>query len=496
MNEKREIKVFTSYSHSPEENAEFVRALVERLRSSTHADVHFDVWLDEERMPGAVDIEAAIFDAISVTDAALFVVNGRWTERERGYIRKEVLLLEDRPGIPLVVLQREPIQARQLDHTFATLKRLSWFPDDPSPDACFWLVFCGLTKTEPGPRSEWARRGREITAEEQTHSPQAFSRPAPRSMSLRSKPISVFPTLDRTYMVTEADEWIAWTESTNPPFQMDPPCGFAAAVTDEHGGLLLAGYDGVVSRFNGRVWKVLGEGSPALCLAPSRIGELIGTAGGHILLAGRDGLSSVGRMRDPVIALTEVEGSVLAIGSRGVFGRLPLVGPPGALTWIDTGKALQPFGFFQSVESTSIGLLGSTRLAVLDTATDRITLLSDGFDEGVRHVSFLGAGKWPYFLLTDAGTLYRLDGALGGARAVRFPPGIVITGCLAVMERAVLLAWSESGSLFRVSVEGSPERIDQIGILFAYRAAGDGIVHRVRWTQADGALVESMEIEA
>lgn len=151
--------VFISYSHQPPENAEFVRQLAARLRAA-----NFDVWLDEERIAGAEDIEESIWAAIAAADAAVFVVNSRWLERDRAYIRHEVSLVSQRAAARRVIVLREPAEDRELGPYFATLKRLEWFPDDPQPDARFWEIYCGITGTPPGPRSDWEERGRRVTA--------------------------------------------------------------------------------------------------------------------------------------------------------------------------------------------------------------------------------------------------------------------------------------------------------------------------------------------
>lgn len=166
--------VFISYSHQPPENADFVRQLAAKLRAA-----NFDVWLDEERIAGAEDIEENIFAAIAAADAALFVVNSRWLERDRAYIRHEVSLVSQRVGARRVVVLRDPAEDKDLGPYFSTLKRLEWYPNDPQPDARFWEVYCGITGTPPGPRSDWEERGRRLISAPPALNPS----PAPASSS-------------------------------------------------------------------------------------------------------------------------------------------------------------------------------------------------------------------------------------------------------------------------------------------------------------------------
>ncbi len=161
--------VFISYSHEPPENADFVRELATKLRAA-----NFDVWLDEERIAGAEDIEESIWAAITTADAALFVVNSRWLQRDRAYIRQEVSLFAQKTMARRVVVLRDPADDKELGPYFSTLKRLEWRREDPQPDARFWEVYCGITGTPPGPRNDWEERGRRLT------SSQPAPKPAPQ----------------------------------------------------------------------------------------------------------------------------------------------------------------------------------------------------------------------------------------------------------------------------------------------------------------------------
>jgi hypothetical protein len=168
--------VFISYSRQPKENAEFVRQLAGRLRAA-----NFEVWLDEERISIADNIQEKIIEAISKADAALFVVNARWLEQDRDFIRYEVSLVADQRAARRVVVMREPAGTRELGPYFSTLNRLEWYPEDAEPDARFWEIYCGITGTPPGPHSEWEDRGRGLVA-------QSMAEPAPRPSAPPASP--------------------------------------------------------------------------------------------------------------------------------------------------------------------------------------------------------------------------------------------------------------------------------------------------------------------
>ncbi|MGA7884121.1 MAG: AAA-like domain-containing protein [Acidobacteriaceae bacterium] len=158
--------VFISYSRLPEENAEFVRQLAARLRAA-----NFEVWLDEERISVADNIQEKIVEAISSADAALFVVNSRWLQKDRDFIQFEISLVGDQRAARRVVVLREPAGVKELGPYFCTLNRMEWYPDDPQPDARFWEIYCGITGTPPGPRNEWEARGRSLSTPQPVPNP-------------------------------------------------------------------------------------------------------------------------------------------------------------------------------------------------------------------------------------------------------------------------------------------------------------------------------------
>lgn len=184
--------IFISYSRQPKENAEFVRQLAARLRAA-----NFEVWLDEEQISIADNIQEKIGEAISKADAALFIVNSRWLEQDREFIRYEVSLVADQRAARRVVVLREPAGNRELGPYFSTLNRLEWYPDDPQPDARFWEIYCGVTGTPPGPRSDWDDRGRNLTASQAARSAASPVQPQTASTTM-APPAPAVPQVRRS----------------------------------------------------------------------------------------------------------------------------------------------------------------------------------------------------------------------------------------------------------------------------------------------------------
>lgn len=490
-------KIFISYSHQPTENADFVRAQAQRLKRTTYKGIGFDVWLDEERIAGAADVEGTLRQAVLWADAALFVVTSRWSERERSWIRMEVSLMGKRENTRLVALLRESIEADLLDHTFTTLKHLEWFPEDKEPDARFWEVFCGLTGEMPGPRSEWARMGREISGESDSLGPQLAeeTQTEPVKLPIAGRPDAVFPGEKWTYLLTDRGEWTAVDTSGRARAPIHPPCSYSAAMVSDGNELLLAAYDGTIARYTGRSWRTMSQPAPVLCLASSPQGELVGTSSGHILLLRGDSFEPVLRVRDPVVSLVHYENGVLVIGAQGTFGRIPLpVRPQSQLEWLEAREIGRCFGFFQPIDSTQIGLIGAAQLGVYTPESGKIAVCPKAFDEGIRRVEFLGAQTWPYAVLTDAGGIVLVDAGMSRTRDVRLPGTGAAMGCTRAGLQGSLLAWTTDGKLYLVSPSGGVENIADGDVVMAYSLAGDAGMCALRWTSEAGASAQIVRI--
>ncbi len=481
-------RIFVSYSREPSENAQFVRALSHQLTLAG-----FEVWLDEEQIAAGGDIAVEIKEAIKRSDAGLFVVNSRWLNRDRNWIRHEVALFARQAGIRRVLVLREDMDDPELDPYFSTLKRLTWLPQDPSPDARFWEVYCGLTAQPPGRAQEWEARGRALLARPsgvQHDGKQKESEARAIELPCRGRPIACFPAGDFTFLLTDRDEWVGVGEdgALHPPIPHLGSCA-TAAITAAN-SLLVAGYEASVARLMDGRWEILEQESAVLCFASVCDADIVGTASGGIVVLDRYEMRPALRTRDPVISIASYEGGLLVLGSRGLFGRVSW--PPGAqsdLSWLQTNGLGRPFGFFQAVESNHIGVASATRAGVLEPETGRLLVCPRNFEEGIREIVFLGAQGWPYAILTDTGSVVMMDASLTSTRQVRFPGRATITGCAGAGLSGSAFAWTDEGRLYRVSAHGGAEGIADADVVLAY-GVKDGSGGIVRWHAERGATVE------
>lgn len=494
-------QVFISYSHEPPENADFVRWLAGNLRIAK-----FTPWLDEEEIWGG-DIDSAIATAARQSDFGLFVVSKRWLERP--YTLHEVRLFKDRPAEKRVILQREQIDETEVGPFLSGLKRVIWPINDSNLDARFWEIYCAIEGRPPGPRETWPEKGAAVLRKAKiiTEPPpvsktrdQNAATAKPKSEQTRiplpckSKPISCLVGTDWNFLVTDDQEWLGLRADGE---QHDPFAGLAehaAAIVGASGRLLVGLYSSQVARLGENDWEYLAQEAPVLSLCACPDGDLAGTAAGSVGLLERGSKSSpLFRMRDPVIALASFEGGVVALGSRGIFGRISW--PPSkegdSLIWIETGALGRPAGFFTAIEQDHIGIYSPTRIGILQPATGRLILCSHVFHEGICEIVFFGAQRWSYGVLTDAGKLVLVDNAMLQTSPVRFPGSALVRGCAAGGWNGISTAWTADGSVYRLASDGTPTRIAEGDAILAYSPPGeDRTVHVVRWTRSDGASVE------
>jgi hypothetical protein len=495
-------QVFISYSHEPPENAHFVRWLAGNLRIAG-----FVPWLDEEQLWGG-DLDVAITTAARQSDFGLFVISKRWLERP--YTLHEVRLFKDRPPEKRVILQREQIDETEVGPFLSGLKRIDWPTEDSNRDARFWQIYCAIEGIPPGPRETWPQKGAEALRKAKTTTEPPLdaktrcvqrakiAKPKPDqtriTLPCKGQPISCLVGTDWSFLVSDAQEWVG----IRPDGELhDPFAGLAehaAAIVDAAGRLLVGLYSSQVAWLGENDWEYLTQEAPVLSLCACPDANLVGTASGSVVPLERDGKSSpLLHMRDPVIALAYFECGVVALGSRGVFGRIAW--PPDkehdSFTWIETGAMGRPAGFFTAIEQDHIGIYSPTRIGILQPATGRLTLCSHVFDEGIREVVFFGAQRWSYGVLTDAGNLVLVDNAMVQSLPVRFPGSPLIRGCAPGGWRGITTAWGADGSVYRLTFDGAPTRIAEGDAVLAYSPpAEDRTVHVVRWTKSDGASVE------
>lgn len=491
-------KVFVSYSHYPEENAKFVRGLVQRLKFTSYKGIKFDVWLDEERIAGGGDVEKYLREALQWADAALFVVNAQWSERERSWIRMEVSLLEAKKQSRLVALLREDIDPSQLDHTFVNLKHLRWLPSDPAGDARFWEVYCGLTGEAPGARTEWEAKGKEICSNTATSAGQIFRPQASiserRSLPVSGKPVSAFVADGRIFLLTDRDEWAISNGPGEAFVAAASPCLPTAITVSDGGGLLIAGYDGSLARYTGRGWKSFNQVAPVLSFASCPQGNLAGTSSGQILLLADERILPIARMREPVVSMANYGRGVAIIGSNGTLARLSLPAAQDAkLDWIDSRGMERSLGFFQAVEAGQIGVMDATRVGVLIPDTEIISICPYSFEDGIQRVEFLGPRRWSYAVLTDSGRIVLVDSGLSTTRDIRLPGGVSASGCARARFGESLLVWTADGTLYHVSPQGSCEAIFRGDVILAF--TNDTEAYAVHWKTGENPTVEAARDE-
>lgn len=501
-------RIFISYSHQPEDLAAFARALVKMLR---RAD--FEVWMDEENIPGGQRIEHEIRAAIDRADVGLFLVTPRWLEADREWIRFEASLFARRQEKRRLVLLRETADDEELGPSLSPLKRIDWFSDakiatydqlirDSKSLARFWEVYCGITGTPPGPREDWEQRGQDalrvgdrLAVSPQSPPSDATARPTSEDDDKIGvgKPIAAFSSDEWTWIVSNRNEWHALANDgrTQP---IEPGVEFTSAIVTQANGLLVAGHDGRVGQLKGQRWNLYRHPSPVLCLASTANGDVVGTASGAVaLLADEAGRSSI-RTREPVMSIAPFDGGLLLIGSRGMFGRISWPAKSGeALKWIQLGDLGRAFSFYRAVESNQIGIAGASRVGVIDPESGSLVTCPRSINEGIRDVIFLGAQSWPYVVLTDAGSLLMVNASLTALRPVRLPLGATVSGCCSTSGGSALV-WTTDGRLLEVEPEGRVDTIAEEGVKFAASPSGTATIHVIRWSVDQGSTVKTMRL--
>ncbi|HYU33413.1 MAG TPA: TIR domain-containing protein [Thermoanaerobaculia bacterium] len=147
-----EFDVFVSYSRR---DSPFVESLVGMLR-----DAGFAVWFDIEQVPGGADVQQTLLEALDVSRHVVAVITESWLESD--YTTWEVSASQkdlhgDRVLVPLA---RMAFDARKLGPFLHRRNVLSWLEGDREADARFWEVYCALLQKGPGPKAEWAQKGR------------------------------------------------------------------------------------------------------------------------------------------------------------------------------------------------------------------------------------------------------------------------------------------------------------------------------------------------
>lgn len=483
-------RVFVSYSHETKENADFVRNLAGQLRMAK-----FDVWLDEEQLSGGTKFKDAIKTAISQSDVGLFIV----TERtDRDWTQYEIDLFASRPDTRRVAVVRDEFELGKLGPHLTQVVAISYPRDDPEPYARFWEIYCGVSGLPPGPRSAWEEKGRAVLHGGDAAPPplpsEPHSSPTPAHgqipLPCRARPVSFLSGDGWTFIKTDASEWVG----VAPQGELHPPIPCltesASAAIGMSDRLLVGLYESMVARLDGESWQFLPVEAPALSFGSSPDGDLAGTSTGGVIHIDDSGSAALFRIRDPVVAIASFPDGLLVIGSRGMFGRIKLPLEDGEeFKWIETTDLGRAVGFFQAAEQNRVGVFSAHRIGIFDSLTDRIIRCPYRFDTGIREILFFGAQRWPYGVLTDGNQLLLVDANLRSTRPVKFPHSEIVRGCCGVAFGEDPLAWTASGSLYRLGSGEAPLFVANSDVVLAYPAA-PATIHIVRWNEANGATVE------
>lgn len=500
-------RVFISYSHEPPENAAFVRDLAGRLRLAD-----FDVWLDEERIPGAAHIEDELRKAIGESEIGLFIATSRWVKRE--WTRFEVKLFGLREDSRRLVILREEVNLGDLGPHLIGLKNVRWPPDDGESDARFWEIYCGISNLPPGPREHWAREGRRVASG--GAGALAGLAPAPASVTPTDTP-TVTPTVNAptptpgepvplpcsgrpvasfvgegwTFLVTDKEEWVGVAPDGRLHAVLPRLRTHTAAAFGPGRELLVGMYEPMVARLRGERWEYLPQEAPVLCFCPSPAGPVAGTAAGGLVLINDSAPAPFARIRDPVAALASFDSGLVVLGSRGRFGRL-LEGR-GELAWVNTDALGRPVGLFGAVEYDHVGVHSATRIGVLEASSGQLEVCAQQVAQGVREVVFLGARSRPYAVLTETGGLLLGDAGLRGLRPLRLPREAHVSGCCQAGSPGRFHAWTYDGELYTVTDEAVEATAGGGVVLAYYPESSADLLHVIRWRPEAGATLELLK---
>jgi hypothetical protein len=502
MNKVRQ-QIFVSYSHVPAEESEFARQLAERLR-----DAGFYAWLDEEQILPGADFEAVIRQEIPASSHGLLLVTRRW--QERPYTRLELNLFikkqNDKTGKVVAVL-REEIGELELAPQLQQLNVIKWLPDDPDPDACFWLVYCGLTGRVQGPRQLWGEKGRGISGRHKpppkSEEPDDDQKPLDKETRLdcRGRPFIVLPSPHGTFLATDADEcFLLDPNSEGQQEALSDLQGCSSAVVGPDGTIMVGRYSPMVASCSSAGWEYRSlSTAPLLTLASTPNGVAIGDAAGNVtLFPGSGGRTETVKFGEPVVDLCPFENGLAALGAGGSIG---------SLGWADEWDKIfdtlkisnfdRPTELFSLGKQARVGLIAVDRLGVLDIASGRVTSGSRTFAAGIRQVVYLERKPGAYGVLTDAGELFLLDADLNLALPVPLPGEIQEVNGICRSPTGGLLAWTPGGVLFSINRERAVRKLasDRIVLALCELATPNQIVV-VRWAPNQGAQVQVLHTDA
>lgn len=503
---KSRTQVFVSYSTEPNGNSSFVRDLTGRLKL-----LGFHVWLDEEFIPATGGVESALRKAIRESEVGLFIVTREWLTRQ--WTKFEGELFGQQPDSRCVIVLRDGVTRDDLPPELRGPRPISWPAKDAEPNARFWEVYCGVANQAPGERRLWEERGAQlfVTGNLGASRPSIDATPsfvrrldagtrdnvAEQALRCAGRPVTAVVGRRWTFIVTDRDEWIGVGENDLHP-GLTPLAGYADAIINAREELLIGMYEPMVVRLRGARWEYLPMEAPALCLASCSAGDVAGTAAGGVVRAASNSGRALLRVREPVVGLAPLGNGLVVLGSRGMLGRCSLIGDSDPeLKWLDARELGRPIGLFTAAELDHVGVMSNDRLGILGTSSERVDIGAFRFEQGVRDVTFVGAGTHPYAVLTDAGELFMVSVNLSEARLVRFPEEVSIAGFCDSGGWGSVVAWTHAGQLYAVSASGRVQQIARDRVVLAYCSPGSAReLSIVRWTADHGATVERVGMEA
>ncbi len=140
----------------------------------------------------------------------------------------------------------------------------------------------------------------------------------------------------------------------------------------------------------------------------------------------------------------------------------------GESRWADATGLGRPFGFFPAVDIQRVGLFSATRLGFVEAATDRVRVAPLQIEDGVREVLFLGAGRWPFAIMTDAGKMFLASAELDRLQPAPLPPQAWVMGCCRAAGSALAAAWTREGRLYVIEkIDAAPRCAVEGGVMMA-----------------------------
>jgi hypothetical protein len=491
-------RVFISYSHQPAEDSAFVRDLARTLRAQG-----FEPWLDEEQIPGAADFESEIRKAISASRHGLFVITSRWLQRP--YTRMELNLFSrhDPKTHYRVAINREGIDPLEVAAQLQQLHIIEWPRDDPEPEARLWEVQSALTRRPPGPREEWAEKGRQLiiaagrSSVARGPSGPVTELPDSAAVLCPTVPTQALLTPEKTVLLTDGPECLCVGSDGGvrslTPLSSRPGCAIIA-----HGVAIVAQYTRMLARLRDGDWEYQSLDAPVLAVAAGPQGVIVGDAAGSVsLLSDSDGDRRTTAVGSPVVDVAATDGGAVALCHGGTFGQVVWEGERLALDPVALPAAFEcPVGLFALPDASRVGVFSAESIAILEAASGRVRVGKARFPDGVRQVLPLGRHPGYFAVLTDGGRLLHLEASLDSAQPVLLPTEPAEVAGVYRNGTQGLFAWTVGGTAFLVARDRTVRKVAAGDVALVCPApSGNGLIQVVRWSANRSVRVEQVRSE-